>query len=313
MSSVSGLPAKIRLWIASCQRAFFKENPEGDWLIYRRNYLELRCAVESVDSLGNPVEKLSVKLRGRSPSHCAKMAVKAREGTIKPRSKSSAPKEGATPKRRETQVEPSPHKTFDPDEDGEGEDIDMDWDGSSFAGSHHASGSTSEIGSFARVAAPGYSLPAPIRQPEFYTTRHDSTHYDKLMHIFTQHRSATPPSATETEPRALIDSAAETAQDLQIDRSASGDQKEREPWSPFAFSAKYGLIPPPISTGSEVALKDPSSGSSGSGSERLLSAASMFLQSSASLFIDWSGGAGASATGSAPSDRAKTEGRSTSL
>jgi hypothetical protein len=233
------------------------------------------------------------------------MKQKAEQGTIKPRAKPAPKAEGTATKRRKT-VEPSPRKEFDSEEDGEGEDIE-EWEGSSFAGSRHAPGSTPEFGA---VAAPCYSLPAPIPQSEFSPgpqdpANYDPSTYDRLMHIFAQPRSETPPSATENEPRALIDTAAEIAQDLQIDRSASGDQKEPDyPWSPFAFAAKYGLIPPAISTqGSEVAMKDPSSGSSGSASghssERLLSAASMFLQSSASLFIDWSGGANATGNGSA--------------
>ena len=63
ISTLSGLPVNLRLLI-SCSRAFFKEQTEGDWLIYRRNYLELRCAVEAADSLGVATESLSVEVDG---------------------------------------------------------------------------------------------------------------------------------------------------------------------------------------------------------------------------------------------------------
>ncbi|KAI9029237.1 hypothetical protein DFJ74DRAFT_657561 [Hyaloraphidium curvatum] len=44
-----------------CQRSFFREDDGGEWIIYRRNYIHLKAAVELLGPLDDPVEEVAVK------------------------------------------------------------------------------------------------------------------------------------------------------------------------------------------------------------------------------------------------------------
>lgn len=64
-TNAAGSPVVVSLSI-SCQRAFFKDHEEGDFLIYRRNYMEIRCAVDARDAAGNLTENLKVEIEGEA-------------------------------------------------------------------------------------------------------------------------------------------------------------------------------------------------------------------------------------------------------
>lgn len=303
------------------------------------------------------VHSQPIVVRGRSPSHYAKMAQKIKAGLSKGKPKRSPLVAFISSTRPNKTPRVEMAKEFDSEDDAEGEDIPMDWERTSspvggagsfgtassspaFMGTVPSLASTSTTPSFSnpsRQSSLALSEPALVygyqksqefspmfeememspteRQAELDRLNQLASMFQAAISagsVSSSHHSGSLISETTEQPQIHIQPVEQPHEQLGLQLESPqfaedptfvpvvSSQVDLRNWaslpSPIDQMRFQELVPDRITTdfvNNSLAeqQQDRSAGSNSNSSERLLSAASMFLQSSGSLFIDWTGGA----------------------